>query len=669
MPTAPLSQRRGPRTGHHFNEVLYSDVLPPVGSSESQRASIARSPAAKRTEVARAAKKRPACSVPRRAAQLQAEWQDAFDAQGRMKLASDVLSTHVPSTAGDSQHSPYPRRLQTAPSTTGRAAAPAYGEASAKLPAAKLQGAEMRAAAASKVAAAAAQRAMQIRAAVGNGSGPRQPQQAVPQAFPAWPSASPSRASTAASMYSTVTTISRGPSPFRPVVLFTRLPLLLVFRFASWLLPAEVARMILAHASLARSRSELARWVALETYGVDTEVLRALHRLTSAGKEKLLPALKLLPFLHQRAEAIARARGQAVAAGLRHSLVIARGSNASGDSTAAVAYSFGAASSGQLGRGSPAEQYSPVPTSIPLARPVASVACGGDHSLLVSPCGVVWAFGRNADGQLGIGHDKDVVRPVTMPVPPATQASCGADHSLVLAADGGVWACGRGAEGQLGVELATDSQRTLRPLRSHEAPADVQLIACGADHSVVLDSAGRAFSFGENSKGQLGIGNYISQHRPQRMLLPPGVLAVDVACGGTHSLIVAGDMRIFGCGGNDQGQLGIGGHQDHLMPDLVLGRAPNVVCRAQRVSCGFSHSLLLTATGAVWVLGGRNPCCAEAPVHGVPWRVREIAAGGGHALCVAGEAVFSFGVGSSGQLGDGSERPHSPTPRRVVIGP
>ena len=43
-------------------------------------------------------------------------------------------------------------------------------------------------------------------------------------------------------------------------------------------------------------------------------------------------------------------------------------------------------SSGQLGRGSPAQQFHPVPIAVPLAMPVAMVACGGDHSLLVTTC-------------------------------------------------------------------------------------------------------------------------------------------------------------------------------------------------------------------------------------------------------------------------------------------
>merc|ERR1719473_2426197 len=95
------------------------------------------------------------------------------------------------------------------------------------------------------------------------------------------------------------------------------------------------------------------------------------------------------------------------------------------------------------------------------------------------------------------------------------------------------------------------------------------------------------------------------------MPLPPGVLAVQADCGGTHTVVIGDDSQLFGCGGNDQGQLGVGLPKDRLFLGPVLRRAGGVVCRVQRVSCGFSTTLLLSESGAVWVLGGTKG--GEAP--------------------------------------------------------
>ncbi|CAE8645034.1 unnamed protein product [Polarella glacialis] len=204
------------------------------------------------------------------------------------------------------------------------------------------------------------------------------------------------------------------------------------------------------------------------------------------------------------------------------------------------------------------------------------------QSVLVTRCGAVWAFGRNSDGQLGTGSDRDASRPVQMLVPPAVQAACGADHSLVLTEDGAVWSCGRGSEGQLGVVLPADTDRILRPMCASVATG-VCYVACGADHSVVLDACGRGFGCGENSKGQLGLGHRDSpmRHGFAEMQLPRGFLAIDVDCGGTHTLLVADDGRVIGCGGNDKGQLGLGPRKDRLVPEKVSIRS-NGACRARR---------------------------------------------------------------------------------------
>lgn len=61
-------------------------------------------------------------------------------------------------------------------------------------------------------------------------------------------------------------------------------------------------------------------------------------------------------------------------------------------------------------------------------------------------------------------------------------------------------------------------------------PGAVQL-ACGADHSVYLDRLGRAYAFGENSRGQLGLGHCDPALGVCEMRLPG--LAVDVPCGGS----------------------------------------------------------------------------------------------------------------------------------------
>jgi len=140
-------------------------------------------------------------------------------------------------------------------------------------------------------------------------------------------------------------------------------------------------------------------------------------------------------------------------------------------------------------------------------------------------------------------------------------------------------------------------------------------------------------------------------------------------------VLIADDFQVYGCGGNEKGQLGLGARKDRLVPAPVALHSKGTAASARRVSCGFGHSLLLTG-GSLWVLGGRSaPSPMEAfsrPLYAsntTPWRVRgqidrlevtDIGAGGGHGLCCVSEAVYSFGVAQ----GDSMDR-DNPAPQLV----
>lgn len=134
---------------------------------------------------------------------------------------------------------------------------------------------------------------------------------------------------------------------------------------------------------------------------------------------------------------------------------------------------------GQLGWGTPPSEEQPEPckarrVAMPPEAPqtIVGVAAGDAHSALVDATGGLWMCGSDRWLQLGQDHaawnkgkvwqrEPCLVSALQRAGARIVQAACGADHTLALDDAGRVWAMGRGEHGQLFGE--SDRPFTSRP--------------------------------------------------------------------------------------------------------------------------------------------------------------------------------------------------------------
>ena len=166
---------------------------------------------------------------------------------------------------------------------------------------------------------------------------------------------------------------------------------------------------------------------------------------------------------------------------------------------------------------------------------------------------------------------------------------------------------------------------------------------------------------------------------PQLVVMPAHERVASVACGDGHTALVTLSGRLYTCGDNREGQLGLGHFEDVSIPTLVTALDPwggdedrvrDVMGGrgAVGVACGQQHTLVLMHDGSVWTFG-RNRCGqlgggkAGSAVRGVcaPVCVMQLAMQGlvGDRVVCGGEcsAVLLQRAGASGSV-----RP------RVVVG-
>ena len=305
-----------------------------------------------------------------------------------------------------------------------------------------------------------------------------------------------------------------------------------------------------------------------------------------------------------------------VAAGTVHSLLLAD------DGTV---YSFGWNGSGATGLGT-YEGYTLVATPIDTTnlggRTIRQVAAGNTHSLLLADDVTVFSFGSNLGGQTGLGTedgstpiataiDRTNLRGRTITqVAAGTGASLSGAHSLLLTDDGTVFSFGNNSLGRTGLGTSSGNMLVAMPIdRTNLSGHSITQVAAGVRHSLLLADDGTVFSFGSNTVGQLGLG---SDSGTMPIATPidrtnlSGRSIMQVAAGGSHSLILADDGSVFSFGTNGFGVTGLGTDSGNSFLATLID-ATNLGGRSiTQVAAGSGHSLLLADDGTVFSFGGNH---------------------------------------------------------------
>lgn len=186
---------------------------------------------------------------------------------------------------------------------------------------------------------------------------------------------------------------------------------------------------------------------------------------------------------------------------------------------------------------------------------VKDVAYGSRFTLLLDIWGGVWSIGSTRYGQLG--HYNDFLDRVPLPEN-VSQIVAGTSHSLALAPSGVVYAWGVNARGQLGINSKV--QQTEVPTRVvFPRGENITCISVGTVHSTAVSLSGRIFTWGANDFGQLGSeATYRSESRIPTAIgrdLFNGEPVLAAQCGEYHTM-VATDIQVYTFGSNFMGQLG-----------------------------------------------------------------------------------------------------------------
>lgn len=151
--------------------------------------------------------------------------------------------------------------------------------------------------------------------------------------------------------------------------------------------------------------------------------------------------------------------------------------------------------------------------------------------------------------------------------------SAGDDFLMALLEDGTVAVLGDNSQGQFGNGTRINpTPATAAAYKKVTGMDDVVAISAGGAHGLALKANGSVWGWGQNDKGQLGNGNMATQLLPVAATGVTGIEAIDA--GRLYSIVLADDasasIKAYAFGANDQGQLGIGNTVSSTVAKRIL---------------------------------------------------------------------------------------------------
>ncbi|KAL7556435.1 hypothetical protein ACA910_020346 [Epithemia clementina (nom. ined.)] len=265
-------------------------------------------------------------------------------------------------------------------------------------------------------------------------------------------------------------------------------------------------------------------------------------------------------------------------------------------------YTWGRGDDGRLGHGENMWKYVPRSITSLQGLNMVQVTCGSYHTAAVTAQGDLYTWGGGMYGKLGHGTEAGASTPKRVQALvglPVAQIACGSRHTAVVTATGVLYTWGDRENGVAGHGETQGHQYAPRRLERLAHKVIAQLSACGF-HTAAVTDTGEVYTWGEGKFGRLGHGSERNGHVPQLVEALYGKKPRQVSCGGFHTAVVTEEGRLYTFGGGEHGQLGHNDRVNQLQPTLVQALANVFVTQ---ITCGWSHSVALTAKGRVYTWG------------------------------------------------------------------
>jgi alpha-tubulin suppressor-like RCC1 family protein len=252
---------------------------------------------------------------------------------------------------------------------------------------------------------------------------------------------------------------------------------------------------------------------------------------------------------------------------------------------------------GQLGLGNITDYSSP--KQVGALTNWSQVATTGYHTLAINTTGQLWSWGYNNKGQLGQGNTTNCSSPIQVGAltnwkQPSVSGYSG-NSSFCIKTDGTLWAWGNNANYQLGQGNMTNRSSPVQ-IGSNTNWAVIKSSPSASTFCLATTTDGKLFAWGDGFSGKLGLGNQNSRSFPVQV----GALTtwLNPATGQGFSVCTKTDGTLWTWGNGNQGRLGLSNTTSYSSPKQV-GSDTNWLTPA----AGGYTAMCVKTDGTLWSWG------------------------------------------------------------------